>query len=136
MTKRELTQYYYLTIEIENERRRLAELELSAAPERELDETREIIKSKLRSAELMKQRTTREIYGIADIFLRQIFLMRHVDLMSWAAIAVRMGGDNTPDGVRMAHDRYIKSRQGKKRRARITAVSRSGKRSCNDTPEQ
>ena len=26
---------------------------------------------------------------------------------AWAAVAVRIGGDNTADGVRMAHDRYI-----------------------------
>lgn len=109
MTKRELQQYYYLDKEITAERLRLAGLELLQAPDGELDETRRVIRCKLEEAELMRQRILREIMEIDDAFLRQIFLMRHVDLLSWAAIAMRMGGDNTPDSVRMAHDRYIRA---------------------------
>lgn len=113
MTKRELQQYYYLDKELTAERLRLAELELLQAPDGELDETRKVIRCKLEEAELMKQRILREIMGINDAFLRQIFVMRHVDLLSWATIAMRIGGDNTPDGVRMAHDRYIKAQNEK-----------------------
>lgn len=112
MTKRELQQYYYLDKEIAAERLHLAELELLQAPDGEINETRKVIKCKLEEAEIMKQRILREIMEINDTFLRQIFLMRHVDLMSWAAIAMRIGGDNTPDSVRMAHDRYIKAHSG------------------------
>ena len=107
MTKRDLAQYYYLKKDIALEEQRLAMLELSAAPPDEIEQTRKVIELKKAEAELQYQRTTREIYGIDDIFMRQIFLMRHIDLMSWAAIAMRIGGDNTADGVRMAHDRYI-----------------------------
>lgn len=111
MTKRELAQYYYLDKEISAERRRLAGLELMQAPEDELDETRRVIQCKLEEAEIMRQRILREIMEIDDIFLRQIFLMRHVDLLSWATIAMRIGGDNTPDGIRMAHDRYVRAHE-------------------------
>ena len=107
MTKRDLAQYYYLKKDIAHEEQRLAMLELSAAPPDEIEQTRKVIELKKTEAELQYQRTTREIYGIDDIFMRQIFLMRHIDLLSWAAIAMRIGGDNTADGVRMAHDRYI-----------------------------
>ena len=113
MTKRELQQYYYLDKEITAERLRLAELELLQAPDGEIGETRRVIMCKLEEAEIMKQRILREIMEINDAFLRQIFVMRHVDLLSWAAIAVRIGGDNTPDGVRMAHDRCIKAHNAK-----------------------
>lgn len=113
MTKRELQQYYYLDKEITAERLRLAELELLQAPDGEIGETRRVIRCKLEEAEIAKQRILREIMEINDAFLRQIFLMRHVDLLSWAAIAARIGGDNTPDGVRMAHDRYIKAHNAK-----------------------
>lgn len=107
MTKRDLVQYYYLKKDISHEEQRLAILELSCAPPEEIEQTREVIKLKRSEAEVQYQRTTREIYGIDDIFLRQIFLMRHIDLLTWNAIAMRIGGDNTADSVRMAHDRYI-----------------------------
>lgn len=113
MTKRELQQYYYLDKEIAAERLRLGELELMQAPDGELDETRKVIRCKLEEAELMRQRILREIMGIDDAFLRQIFVMRHIDLKSWAAIAMCIGGDNTPDSVRKAHDRYIKAQNEK-----------------------
>lgn len=107
MTKRELKQYYYLDKEIYSEQCRLAQLEMLNAPENELEETREVIRCKKKEAEIMKLRTIREIMQIDDAFLRQIFLYRHIDLLSWAAVAMRIGGDNTADGCRMAHDRYI-----------------------------
>lgn len=113
MTARDLKQYYYLGKEIEYEKQRLAELEMAIAPEAELDETRRVIECKITEAEISKGRILREIMEIDDAFLRQIFVMRHVDLLSWAAIATRIGGDNTPDGVRMAHDRYIKAHNAK-----------------------
>lgn len=109
MTKRELTQLYYLKQELKQEVVRLAKLELSAAPTEEMDETRRVIKLKKEQAEIQYQRTVREIMGIDDALLRQIFLMRHIDLLSWTAIAMRIGGGNTPDGVRKAHDRYIRT---------------------------
>ncbi len=107
MTQRELKQYFYIDKEIKDEKLRLAELEKSSAPAQEIDETREVIRCKMREAELMRLRIIREIMQIDDAFLRQIFMYRHIDLLSWAAVAVRVGGDNTPDGVRKAHDRYI-----------------------------
>ena len=113
MTARDLKQYYYLGKEIEYEKQRLAGLEMAIAPEAELNETRRVIECKITEAEISKGRILREIMEIDDAFLRQIFVMRHVDLLSWAAIAARIGGDNTPDGVRMAHDRYIKAHNAK-----------------------
>ena len=107
MTKRELSQLYYLDKDIERERRLLAELEQSGAPDDIIAGTREVIRCKLRESEIVRMRTIHWIMQLDDAFLRQIFMMRHIDRLTWAAVAVRIGGDNTADGVRMAHDRYI-----------------------------
>lgn len=107
MTKRELNQTYYLKKEIADEYTRLAQLEASKAPPEVVDETRRVIELKKAEAELSLQRVMRVILGIEDIRLRRIFWLRHIELKSWAAIAVDVGGGNTPDGVRIAHDRHI-----------------------------
>jgi hypothetical protein len=107
MTRRELSQVFYLKNEIEQEERRLAQLEICRAPESEISETRRVIKLKKEEAEIRQQQAMRYILDIPDVQLRQIFWLRHIDLLSWNAVAMRIGGDNTADGVRKAHDRYI-----------------------------
>jgi len=46
------------------------------------------------------------IESIADPFLRMIFRLRCIEGRSWGSVAFRIGG-NTPDSVRMAHNRYL-----------------------------
>lgn len=50
----------------------------------------------------------RYICRISDPFTRQIFIERIINCKTWTAVAVAVGGDNTPDSVRMAFRRYLK----------------------------
>ena len=50
----------------------------------------------------------RFIGDIPDSLTRQIYTLRHVDGLRWAAVAYRVGGGNTADGVRMRHDRFLR----------------------------
>ena len=51
------------------------------------------------------------IDGIEDSLIRQIFTLRYIGGYHWTQIAMRIGGGNTPDGVRMLHNRYLKKLQ-------------------------
>lgn len=49
------------------------------------------------------------INGIDDSMMRMIMFLRHVSLLPWNVVADEVGGDNTEDSVRMAHDRFIEN---------------------------
>lgn len=49
------------------------------------------------------------IAGIRDSLTRQIFTYRFVRGFTWAKVAQLVGGGNTPDSVRMACRRYLRS---------------------------
>lgn len=55
------------------------------------------------------------ILDVDDAQLRLIMYLRFIKRMSWQAVANRMGGGNTANGVRMRCNRYIKSSNGKTR---------------------
>ena len=131
MTKKELSQYYYLKREISSTQRRLAKLRaeayhpaspvLSDEPpgphtgesrvERlalEITDLEAILATKQIQCIHELAKLERFIADIPDSMTRQIFTLRHVERLRWAAVAYRAGGDNTPDGVRMKHDRYLR----------------------------
>lgn len=58
-------------------------------------------------AELAK--LTAYIDGIEDALTRKIFIARYVDRCSWAQVAQRVGGGNTENGVRVRHNRYLRT---------------------------
>lgn len=47
------------------------------------------------------------IQSIEDSRMRRILRHRYVDNMTWQQVAVQMGGNNTADGCRMEHERYL-----------------------------
>ena len=59
--------------------------------------------------ELLELTNEAELYieSIEDSRIRRIFRYRYLDDMSWEKVARTMGGGNTADGCRSAHDRYI-----------------------------
>lgn len=59
--------------------------------------------------ELLELTNEVELYieSIEDSRIRRIFRYRYLDDMSWEKVARTMGGGNTADGCRSAHDRYI-----------------------------
>lgn len=48
------------------------------------------------------------ISSIKDSFIRQIIRYRVIDDLTWGEVAIKMGGNNTEDGVRMAFNRFLK----------------------------
>lgn len=127
MTSRELSQLYWLNKEIEQEKKRLAELEAAAtntaakitgmphvsgvsdktAIAAEIAESKAIIKAKTDLCIVEYNRLNRYIASIDDSLIRQIISLRYISGMTWVQVAMRVGGDNTPDGVRMAAKRYL-----------------------------
>lgn len=133
MTKKELSQYYYLKKEIAADQRRLARLKteayhpaspiLSDEPpgphnndsriERlalEITDLEAIIAAKQIQCIHERAKLERFIADIEDSRMRLIFSYRYVDRLRWTAVAYRIGGGNTTDSVRKAHDRYLQKK--------------------------
>lgn len=53
------------------------------------------------------QRVIEWIEQIDDPLIQAIMYARYIKGSSWTAVAMQMGGNNTADGVRMMHNRYL-----------------------------
>lgn len=129
MTKKELSQLYYLRREIAQEQRRLKELEKATetgsekitglppvqgmeTPEKlvaQIADSRAVISAKLELAGVEYNRLCRYITDVDDSLMRQILTQRFVEGKSWRQVARAIGGGNTEDSVRQAFHRYMKS---------------------------
>lgn len=129
MTKKELSQLYWLKREIEEDWCRLDELEaIAASPASprydgmphapgagdgmarmaaEIADLKAIISAKRQQCIHERNRLERYIADIPDGLTRQIFALRFVKGLSWWQVAARVGGNNTGDGVRMRVNRYL-----------------------------
>lgn len=127
MTKKELSQLYYLNREIEQEKRRKHELEdaatntaskISGLPHvsgisdktaiaAEIADCEKIIEAKIQQSVAEYNRLNRYILSIDDSLIRQIMQYRFISGLSWTQVAFRIGGDNTADGVRMICNRWL-----------------------------
>ncbi len=131
MTKKELSQLYWLNREIEEDKRKLAELESAAsggvakltgmphvsAEGRGLEsysiliaEQRELVASKITQSIILYNQLNRYIASVDDSLIRQILSYRYANGLSWLQVAMHIGGGNTADSVRMIHDRFLKKR--------------------------
>lgn len=128
MTRRELSQLYYLRREISSDRERLVKLEAAAtstSPSNgggggsgtptdrtslavEIASLKSLIYEKICREEKELLRLMNYISGVEDSLMRQILTARFVDNMSWVAIAVRVGGGNTPEMVRKRCYRFLR----------------------------
>ena len=125
-TKQELSQLYWLKKEIAGERERLRTWERAARGETGPLPGLPPLAGDARGAALLKRRQaweaaqlrrlvaeydrlTQYIFSVKDSWMRQILTRRYVDGMSWVQVAARLGGGNTADGVRKAHDRFLRS---------------------------
>lgn len=128
MEKKELSRLHYLNKDIERERKQLQELEetgcsvtskITGLPHvagvsdkvgdiaAEIADLKIILEAHLRQSRREYARICQYITGITDPMMRSIIYYRHIKSMSWTEIAMQIGGGNTPDGIRMAHDRYL-----------------------------
>ena len=112
MTQKELSQLYYLRREVEMDTRRLRELECGVSPasEGERAALRRILRAKRRRCARERRRLEAWIAAVEDSRLRQILTCRFVDGLSWRQTALRTGGGNTADGVRMAVKRFLREK--------------------------
>lgn len=62
---------------------------------------------RVRKLKLKKQEIESFIENIEDSLTRRIFRMKFIEGKNWVQVAMRLGGDNTPDGVRMTVKRYL-----------------------------
>ena len=127
ITRKDLSQLYYLKREIRSDEARLAHLEdaatsitqnLSGMPGsgRKSDKTaigaeiadlKIIIRNKKEMCIAHYNQIMRYVASIDDSFIRQIITYRHVDMMKWRDIAQKIGGGNSEDGIRKAYTRYL-----------------------------
>ena len=124
MTRKELSQLYWLNREIEREEKRLWELEQSridtaGLPRVDTDESsfialqikecKAVINSKKKEAVAEYNRLMRYIEKVDDSLTRQILTLRYINGYSWSQVAMHIGGGNTSDSVRMIHKRFLEN---------------------------
>jgi hypothetical protein len=128
VTKKELSQLYYLNREIEEQQRRLRELEESATSctahitgmphasgvadeigkyAAEIADMRGLLDLNLKKCFYELNRLNRYIASVEDSQMRMILSLRYINGLSWRQIACSIGGGNTENGVRMIHNRFL-----------------------------
>ncbi len=128
MHRKELSQLYYLNREIEEQQRRLQELEalatsctswITGMPKNkgitdkladyvaEIADLKGLIDLNIRKCFYELNRLNRYINTIDDSQMRMIFSLRYINGLCWQQIAHSIGGGNTADSVRKAHDRFM-----------------------------
>lgn len=130
MTLKELSQLYYLNLEIKDCEKKLKELEsqrgisavvLDGMPHgkgpadsqvaqlaAEIVDLEAIIHAKRIECIHERNRLERYIDSIPDSEIRMIFKYRFRDCLSWKQVASRLGDKNTPEQVRQVCSRYIR----------------------------
>ncbi len=128
MTKKELSQLYYLRKEIKEQQRRLSELEalatnctakITGLPNgngvsdkianyaTEIADLKSLLDLNLKKCFYELNRINRFISGIDDSLIRQIILYRFENLMSWKQIEIAIGGNNKAKSLRKKLYRYL-----------------------------
>lgn len=129
MTLKELSQLYYLNLEIERDQERLKVLcakasvpsgsKITGMPvgggrinllERyaaEIVDLEAVIAAKQQRCIHERHRLERYIAEIPDSLTRQIFQLRFINGLNWVKIAFSLGGGNTEEGVRKRVYRYL-----------------------------
>lgn len=129
MTLRELSQLYWLKKELKHCERRLAEKRANmrslsspnldglppgsdgvSSMQRYIECIQEIEQEIKRRKSRIEQeilKLEQYISTIDDSVMRQIFILRFIELKSWVSVAYHLGGNNTSDSVRKQCYRYI-----------------------------
>lgn len=129
MTSKELTQIYYINREIKTWQKELDRLrnqsmvkgqQLTGMPHGtggsdstakiaiEISTYEKLIKDAQYRAAVARAKIMAFINIIDDSFTRQLIFLRDISCLPWDIVAAEMGGDNTADGVRMFHKRFLK----------------------------
>lgn len=132
MTKKDLEQIFYLEREIKKDKERLLNLETLATKSTqsingmpfitdisdktgrygtEIAEQKKLIQEKMYEYVAFQNEILKFINGIDDSLVRQIMKGKYIDRLSWAKIALSVGGPNTAGSVRMIHNRFLKKQR-------------------------
>ncbi|GHV33167.1 hypothetical protein FACS18949_06390 [Clostridia bacterium] len=127
MNKKDLSQLHWLNREIEEQQRRLNELECLATNctshvtglprgngmldklggyAAEIADLRGLVDLNLKKCFYELNRLNRYINAVEDSQMRIILSLRYINGLTWQQIAVSIGG-NTDDSIRKAHDRFL-----------------------------
>ena len=132
ITKTDLDRVYYLSKELEMWKRRLEELEADIPPNSKPNdgmphsqtnavssptETKAIalaelaskIREQITRIEIAKMQMETLILTLEDPVLKQVIEFHCIKLMSWKETAAKLGGCQTPEGVRQMYSRYCKT---------------------------
>ena len=129
MTMRELYQLSNLKREISEQRERLERLKQQSTTiscmngvqngGNPADKVGSIVSEKVALEQLINQKIDEywsmyvelEVYisNISDSFIRRIFRMRFIDGLSWNAIALKCGGNQAGNGIRMICKRFLEN---------------------------
>jgi hypothetical protein len=128
VTKKELSQVYWLKKEIEMQTKQLEEFEnLATSCSRfitgmpripgfrdkiseyaaEIADLKSLIDLNIKKCFFEFNRINRYINSVDDSLVRQILSLRYIGGMSWRKVAFSVGGRNTEDTVRMIHNRFL-----------------------------
>ena len=128
VSKRELSQLYYLSREVEQDRKRLEELEAAAQGSTqqitgmprvanlsdkvgkyaaEIADLRSVIEHKVQRCWRELKSLNRYIASVEDSQMRQILTLRYINHMTWQQVASAMGNYNTADNLRMQHNKFL-----------------------------
>ena len=128
VSKKELSQLYYLSREIEQDRKRLEELEAAAQGSTqqitgmpraagfsdkvgkyaaEIADLKGMIEQKVQRCWHELKRLNRYIASVEDSQMRQILTLRYINHMTWQQVASAMGNYNTADNLRMQHNKFL-----------------------------
>ncbi len=127
LTKKELSQLYWLNREIEEEKRKLEELKAAASGCTQkitglphvgggdkvgdlailIAEQKDLVELMVKQSVMEYNRLNRYIASVEDAQMRMILSFRYVNGLSWQQVAFHIGGNNTADGVRKAHNRFL-----------------------------
>lgn len=119
MTKKELSQLYYLNREIEQLTKQLKDLQqkqkIQGLPyidteDIQIEDCKIALKTKQKMAMQEYNCLVKYIDKIDDSLSRQIIGLRYISGLSWKQVAFHVGGGNTPDSVRKVHDRFLKKK--------------------------
>ena len=128
MTKKELSQLYWLNREIEMEKRKLAELTAAASGSTQnitglphvgggdktgnlailIAEQRDLIELKVKQSVIEYNRLNRYIASVEDAQMRIILSLRYINGLSWQQVALHMGMDGDGSTQRKQHNEFLR----------------------------
>jgi hypothetical protein len=131
MTKKELSQIFFLNKEVEMWQKELEKIQCESLirPQQitdmprgcglsdqvfnriaNIDKIERIINGKLAEIQVQRAKIMEYINSVEDSIIRQIMFYRHISCMRWNEVAIHIGGGNSPESVRKSHDRFLEEK--------------------------